>query len=100
MTAAHIGRLIAAAFTLSIGFPVAAGWAQGAGTPTPVSLSGAGATFPAPLYKKWIAVYQTAHRNVSIAYSAVGSGEGIKRFLAETVDFAASDENLTENDAS
>ena len=94
MTVAHIGRLIVAAFALSIGWPVAAGWAQGAGTPSPMSLSGAGATFPAPLYKKWIAVYQAAHQNVSIAYEAVGSGEGVKRFLAETVDFAGSDETL------
>ncbi len=99
MTAAHVGRLIAAVFTLSIGLPVAAGWAEGAGTPSPISLSGAGATFPAPLYKKWIAVYQAAHRNVSIAYDAVGSGEGVKRFLAETVDFAGSDEVLSDSDA-
>lgn len=99
MNAPHIGRMIAAAVALSIGLPAAAGWAQGAGTAASISLSGAGATFPAPLYKKWIDVYQASHRNVSISYSAVGSGEGIKRFIAETVDFAASDENLTEKDA-
>jgi phosphate transport system substrate-binding protein len=100
MTAAYVTRVIAVIAGLAIGLPVAAGWAQGAGTAAPISLRGAGATFPAPLYKKWIDVYQAAHRNVSISYSAVGSGEGIKRFLAETVDFAASDENLTESDAS
>jgi len=99
MTAAHIGRLIAAVVALSTGLPVAAAWAQDAGTPTPVSLRGAGATFPAPLYKKWIAVYQAAHQTVSIAYEAVGSGEGVKRFLAETVDFAGSDEILSDGDA-
>ena len=100
MTTAFIGKLIAAVVALSVGLPVAAGWAQGAGTAAPISLRGAGATFPAPLYKKWIDVYQAAHQNVSISYSAVGSGEGIKRFLAETVDFAGSDENLSESDAS
>ena len=100
MTAAHIARMIAAVVALSIGLPVAASWAQSARTAAPVSLSGAGATFPAPLYKKWIAVYQASHRNVSIAYDAVGSGEGIKRFLAEAVDFAGSDEVLSDSDAS
>ena len=100
MTTPHVARMIAAVIALSVGLPVSAGWAQGAGTAAPVSLRGAGATFPAPLYKKWIAVYQAAHRNVSIAYDVVGSGEGIKRFLAEAVDFAASDENLTESAAS
>ena len=75
MTAAHVARLIAAVVALSIGLPVAAGWAQGASTAAPISLSGAGATFPAPLYKKWIAIYQAAHRNMAIAYDAVGSGE-------------------------
>jgi phosphate transport system substrate-binding protein len=99
MTAAHTARMLAAVFALSIGLPVAASWAQGAGTTSAVSLSGAGATFPAPLYKKWIAVYQAAHKNVSIAYDAVGSGEGVKRFLAETVDFAGSDEVLSDSDA-
>jgi phosphate transport system substrate-binding protein len=92
--------MIAAVVALSIGLPVAASWAQSARTAAPVSLSGAGATFPAPLYKKWIAVYQASHRNVSIAYDAVGSGEGIKRFLAEAVDFAGSDEVLSDSDAS
>ncbi|MGA8154612.1 MAG: substrate-binding domain-containing protein [Rhodoplanes sp.] len=99
MTAAHVARVIAIIAGLAIGLPVAPGWAQGAETAA-TSLRGAGATFPAPLYKKWIAVYQAAHRNLSISYSAVGSGEGIKRFIAETVDFAASDENLTESAAS
>ncbi|NVO17205.1 MAG: phosphate ABC transporter substrate-binding protein PstS [Rhodoplanes sp.] len=88
-----------AAVALSIGFPVAASWAQGAGPAAPVSLRGAGATFPAPLYKKWISIYQASHPKVSIAYEAVGSGEGVKRLLAESVDFAASDEVLNAADA-
>lgn len=56
-----------------------------------VQLVGAGATFPAPLYKKWIEEYRNVHPEISISYDAVGSGEGIKRFMAETVDFGASD---------
>ena len=60
-----------------------------------VALRGAGSTFAAPLWKKWIEEYG-AHRNISISYDVVGSGEGVKRFLTETVDFAGSDEILTE----
>ena len=63
-------------------------------------MRGAGSTFAAPLYKKWIEEYVVAHPNVSIAYDAVGSGEGVKRFIADTVDFAGSDEILTTAEAS
>lgn len=56
-----------------------------------VHLSGAGATFPAPLYKKWIEEYQKINKDVVISYDAVGSGSGIKQFIAEAVDFGASD---------
>ena len=63
-----------------------------------VSLRGAGSTFSAPLYKKWIDEYNVSHRNVSITYDAIGSGEGVKRFLAEAVDFAGSDEILSDGE--
>jgi phosphate transport system substrate-binding protein len=62
-------------------------------------LHGAGSTFAAPLYKKWIDEYGVSHRNATISYDAVGSGEGVKRFLAQTVDFAGSDEILSDNEA-
>lgn len=99
MTFAHRARaLIAVAVAaLSLG-ATAMSWAQESAAKArtgAVSLAGAGATFPAPLYKKWIAVYAAAHPGVAISYEAVGSGEGIKRFIAEAVDFAGSDENLT-----
>lgn len=61
-----------------------------------VTLQGAGATFPAPLYEKWINLYRKAHPAVTIDYQAVGSGEGTKRFLANTVDFGASDAALSD----
>ncbi len=48
-----------------------------------VSLHGAGATFPAPLYHKWFADYQSAHPNVKILYEAMGSGSGIRAGLVE-----------------
>jgi len=56
-----------------------------------LTLQGAGATFPAPLYRRWISVYTTEHPEVAIDYKDVGSGEGVKRFVAASVDFAASD---------
>jgi phosphate transport system substrate-binding protein len=61
-----------------------------------ILLRGAGATFPAPLYKKWIEAFQMRHPEIVIEYSDVGSGEGIKRFLANAVDFAASDGALSD----
>ena len=56
-----------------------------------VSLHGAGSTFSAPLYKKWIEVYQRDHAQVSLIYDAVGSGEGVTRFTAGSIDFGATD---------
>jgi phosphate transport system substrate-binding protein len=60
------------------------------------ALRGAGATFPAPLYKKWIGAYRKVDPMTSIAYADVGSGEGAKRFLDDAVDFGASDAALTD----
>ena len=79
-----------------LGVSSVASWAQSPQTNGPVLLQGAGSTFGAPLYRKWIEEYEVAHRKVSISYDAVGSGEGVKRFIANTVDFAGSDEILTE----
>src|SRR5262245_34017431 len=61
-----------------------------------VLLRGAGATFPAPLYKKWIDVYTKQHPGVVINYADVGSGEGTARFLEHTIDFGASDAGLSD----
>ena len=59
--------------------------------PGALQLKGAGATFPAPLYKKWLAEYHKRHPEVLLNYDEVGSGEGMKQFMAGTVDFGASD---------
>ncbi|HVE15953.1 MAG TPA: phosphate ABC transporter substrate-binding protein PstS [Chthoniobacterales bacterium] len=59
--------------------------------PAAVQLSGAGATFPQPLYQRWASEYNKLHPDVQINYQGVGSGAGIKQFTAGTVDFAASD---------
>jgi phosphate transport system substrate-binding protein len=56
-----------------------------------VKMQGAGATFPAPIYQRWVAEYQKAHPDVKIDYQAIGSGGGIKGITEKTVDFGASD---------
>src|SRR5919199_3956785 len=61
---------------------------SGSGT---VSLQGAGATFPNPLYQKWLSEYGRAHPEVKIDYQSIGSGGGIQQITARTVDFGASD---------
>ena len=59
------------------------------------SLTGAGATFPAPIYQKWFADYQSVG-NVQINYQANGSGGGIKAVTDGTADFGASDMPMTD----
>lgn len=57
-------------------------------------LTGAGATFPAPLYSKWASEYNKASGN-KVNYQSIGSSGGIKQITAKTVDFGASDMPLT-----
>lgn len=57
----------------------------------PLSLNGAGATFPFPIYSKWFDQYHKMHPDISINYASVGSGAGIQQITAGTVDFGASD---------
>ena len=54
-------------------------------------LTGAGATFPAPVYAKWAEVYKAKTGN-ALNYQAIGSGGGVKQIKAKTVDFGASDD--------
>jgi len=60
----------------------------------PVTINGAGATFPFPLIDTWRVAYQKIKPNVSINYQSIGSGGGVKQFTAKTVDFGASDAPL------
>jgi phosphate transport system substrate-binding protein len=62
----------------------------------PLSLQGAGATFPAPLYAAWIEAFHHKQPEIDILYDAVGSGEGVRRFITGSVDFAASDAAMTD----
>ncbi|HEY5741622.1 MAG TPA: phosphate ABC transporter substrate-binding protein PstS [Terrimicrobiaceae bacterium] len=61
-------------------------------------LSGAGATFPAPLYQRWAVEFNKLHPNVQVNYQSVGSGAGVKQFIQGTVDFAASDAAMTDEE--
>ena len=54
-------------------------------------LSGAGATFPYPMYSKWFSEYNKLYPDVQINYQSIGSGGGIRQVLNGTVDFGASD---------
>lgn len=60
-------------------------------------LTGAGATFPYPIYAQWFDAYKQ-NKNVEINYQSVGSGAGIKQLKAGTVDFGASDAPLDDDD--
>jgi phosphate transport system substrate-binding protein len=59
-------------------------------------LNGAGATFPAPLYQRWIAEFTKADPKVQINYQGVGSGTGITNFTQGVVNFAGSDAAMTD----
>ncbi len=69
-------------------------WSASAAT----QLQGAGATFPAPLYQRWIAEYTKGNPDVQINYQAVGSGAGIKQFSQNLVAFGASDAAMTDKE--
>ncbi len=66
--------------------------AQAAGT-----ITGAGATFPYPVYAKWAEIFK-GQTGTSLNYAAIGSGGGIKQINASTVDFGASDKPLKPDD--
>src|SRR6266704_2881235 len=85
-------------FTLVLTFALAVAFAgcNGGGSSKEVRLQGAGATFPNPLYQKWLSEYGKVHANIKIDYQSIGSGGGIKQIQARTVDFGASDAPMTD----
>ena len=76
---------------------VAAATSLGVTAATAAEVTGAGASFPAPVYAKWADAYQKATGN-KINYQSIGSGGGIKQITSKTVDFGASDMPLTPQD--
>jgi phosphate transport system substrate-binding protein len=63
-----------------------------------VRLQGAGATFPNPLYQKWLSEYGKINPNIRIDYQSIGSGGGIKQIKDQTIDFGASDSPMSDED--
>ena len=61
-----------------------------------ITINGAGATFPAPIYQKWFAEYNKANANIRINYQPLGSGAGIRQISERTVFFGASDGPMTD----
>lgn len=60
-------------------------------------LTGAGATFPYPIYSKWFSEYSAAHPGVQVNYASIGSGGGIRQVTSGLVDFGASDMPMTDD---
>jgi phosphate transport system substrate-binding protein len=60
-----------------------------------VTIQGSGATFPAPLYKRWFLEYYKQHPNVRVNYTPIGSGAGIRQFTAGLVQVGASDAGMS-----
>jgi len=77
-------------YALALGLAVSAS----VGAAAAADISGAGATFPYPIYAKWADAYKT-ETGVGLNYQSIGSGGGIKQILAKTVTFGASDAPLT-----
>ena len=72
-----------------------------AGLTSPIhaqQLSGAGATFPAPLYQRWAVEYNQQVPSIKVNYQSIGSGAGVKNFLQGVVDFGASDAAMTDEE--
>src|ERR1700719_3855800 len=63
-------------------------------------LTGAGATFPYPIYSKWFSEYSSQHGGVQINYQSIGSGGGIKQVTSGLVDFGASDGPMSDQQLS
>jgi phosphate transport system substrate-binding protein len=68
------------------------------GSNASISIKGAGATFPAPLYTKWASEYGKKFPNIQLDYNSVGSGGGVKNIQSQTVDFGASDDPMKDED--
>jgi phosphate transport system substrate-binding protein len=64
-----------------------------------IKLTGAGASFAAPLYQRWFRDYYLTHPNVRVDYQAIGSGGGVENFIGGRLDFAGSDLKLSDEGA-
>jgi phosphate transport system substrate-binding protein len=90
-----VALLVAALVTACGGGDQGEGADRASGRSGSVDLTGAGATFPYPLYSKWFSDY-AAQTGVRINYQSIGSGGGIRQLSEGTVDFGASDSPMTD----
>jgi phosphate transport system substrate-binding protein len=102
-----MGRLIARAFSAILVATILTGCSTSqsddeAPKSRGIAITGAGSTFSSVLFDRWFTVYHDSHPNVFITYAAVGSGEGVRRFIGknvsdnERVDFGASDSAMSD----
>lgn len=63
-----------------------------------VRLQGAGATFPNPIYQRWVTEYQSQNPKIMIDYQSIGSGGGIKALMQKTIDFGGTDAPLSKKE--
>ena len=84
---------VAMVFTLAVSFTAAAVTPAKA---QELRLIGSGASFPFPIYSAWFKDFSKQHKGVTVDYQAKGSGAGIQDFINRTVDFAASDAAMTD----
>jgi phosphate transport system substrate-binding protein len=77
-------KKLALAALLTLGFSTAS-------AADPLLITGAGATFPYPLYSKWFSEYNKLYPDIRFNYQSIGSGGGIQQFTAGTVEFGATD---------
>ena len=92
LSTAAAGAFLAALACVALLVPRPASTSDG------ITLQGAGATFPAPLYQRWFSDYNRSHPEVQVNYQALGSGAGIKQFMGGLIDFGASDAAMTDED--
>jgi phosphate transport system substrate-binding protein len=64
----------------------------------PIQITGAGSTFAGPLYAKWIAEFHSQDASVEINYQAIGSGGGVRQFIAGTTDFGGTDDPMKDDE--
>ena len=80
---------------LIIGITAATALVYAGASQAAANITGAGATFPYPIYAKWAEAYK-AQSGVSMNYQSIGSGGGIKQVSAGTVDFGGTDGPMTD----
>jgi phosphate transport system substrate-binding protein len=89
-TKQDLGFLVMAALLFLCAFAISA-------KAGPMSINGAGATFPYPIYSKWFSEYRKVDPGVEINYQSIGSGGGIRQLLEKTIDFGASDSPMKDD---